>query len=141
MAGGVFVDTSFLLALLWPRDPEHGRAAAWRAHVLRHRPPLVTTEAVLWELLNALSAPATRGAAYHAYTQVHSDPQFDVVDFDGRLSRAALDLYAARADKGWGVTDCLSFVVMRDRGVSDALTKDRHFEQAGYAALLLRDPP
>jgi predicted nucleic acid-binding protein len=141
LAGGVFVDTSFLLALLWPRDPEHRRAAAWRTHVLRHRPRLVTTEAVLWELLNALAAPATRGPAYDAYTRMHGDPQFEVVGSDARLSRSALDLYAARADKGWGVTDCLSFVVMRERSLSDALTKDRHFEQAGFAALLLRDPP
>ena len=49
----------------------------------------------------------------------------------------ALALYRDRADKTWGMTDCISFVVMRDHNLSDALTADRHFAQAGFAPLML----
>ncbi|MFM6264927.1 MAG: PIN domain-containing protein, partial [Dolichospermum sp.] len=41
-----------------------------------------------------------------------------------------------REDKEWGLVDCISFIVMQDRGISDALTTDIHFQQAGFRALL-----
>lgn len=40
-------------------------------------------------------------------------------------------------DKEWGMTDCISFVVMQDMGIIDALTTDDHFRQAGFRALLI----
>lgn len=52
------------------------------------------------------------------------------------LLEEGISLYAARPDKDWSVTDCISFVVMRDEGMTHALTGDRHFEQAGFKALL-----
>lgn len=68
-----------------------------------------------------------------------SDPSLEVVTVDCALVDRALELHAARPDKRWGLTDCISFVVMTDRGVTDALTADRDFRQAGFRALLL-DP-
>jgi hypothetical protein len=47
-----------------------------------------------------------------------------------------LDLFAGRSDKNWSLTDCISFVVMQDEGLTEALTGDSHFEQAGFKALL-----
>lgn len=55
---------------------------------------------------------------------------------DQILFDAGLELYASRSDKEWSLTDCISFVVMRERGITDALTGDHHFEQAGFVALL-----
>jgi predicted nucleic acid-binding protein len=49
------------------------------------------------------------------------------------------EYYRARADKAWSLTDCISFVVMSEHGLSEALTADVHFEQASFRALL-RDP-
>jgi predicted nucleic acid-binding protein len=46
------------------------------------------------------------------------------------------DLYNNRPDKAWSLTDCISFVVMQEHGISEALTGDHHFEQAGFVALL-----
>jgi len=51
-------------------------------------------------------------------------------------SHGGLELYARRPDKSWSLTDCISFVVMTDRGLTEALTGDHHFEQAGFRALL-----
>ncbi len=56
-----------------------------------------------------------------------------------RLYRRGLDLYAQRADKGWSLTDCISFVVMAEEGLREALTGDRHFAQAGYVPLFAAD--
>lgn len=52
------------------------------------------------------------------------------------LYRSAFDLFSARTDKEWGLVDCVSFVVMRNRGMTQALTADEHFSQVGYQALL-----
>ena len=53
-----------------------------------------------------------------------------------RLFTRGLALYKERTDKEWSLTDCISFVIMRDLKLSAALTADRHFEQAGFMALL-----
>ena len=45
-------------------------------------------------------------------------------------------MHKERSDKSWSLTDCISFVVMGEHGITDALTGDRHFEQAGFRALL-----
>jgi predicted nucleic acid-binding protein len=52
----------------------------------------------------------------------------------------ALELYRGRSDKDWGMTDCASFVVMAENGISDALTADQHFKQAGFRPLMLEEP-
>ena len=59
-----------------------------------------------------------------------------VLQFSRELLDRALDLYHQHADKGWTLTDCVSFVIMRERNVTEALTGDKHFEQAGFTALL-----
>jgi predicted nucleic acid-binding protein len=63
----------------------------------------------------------------------------EVVPVSRALYERAFALYRGRNDKDWGMTDCVSFVVMEDRGIRQALTADDHFRQAGYQALLLRD--
>jgi hypothetical protein len=55
---------------------------------------------------------------------------------DSQLLERAMQLMNERQDKDWSLTDCTSFIVMKDRGIHEALTADRHFEQAGFAALL-----
>jgi predicted nucleic acid-binding protein len=96
---------------------------------------------VLWEWLNYFSLPARRRRAYQGYLRLHSDRLTEVIDFEPSLGEAAVEMYGARADKEWGVIDCLSFVVMKQRALEAALTFDHHFEQAGFAALLLHPPP
>jgi predicted nucleic acid-binding protein len=60
-----------------------------------------------------------------------------VVGYDARVYQAGFGLFAARPDKAWSLTDCISFAVMRERGLSEALTGDHHFEQAGFRALFV----
>lgn len=134
-----FVDTSFVLALFNRADAHHERASRWLA-CLRGNAELWVTEAVLTEVCNALAASNRRAAVSFA-EQAYQTAGMQVVSVDPILFQRALELYRDRPDKAWGLTDCVSFVVMADRSLVEALTADRHFEQAGFVALLLRDPP
>jgi uncharacterized protein len=100
----------------------------------------VTTEAVLWEWLNALADYTTRNIAVEGCRRVHADSRVELVAFDPELRGAAVDLYRRRVDKDWSLTDCLSFVVMEKRHLTEALTTDRHFGQAGFKAMMLCQP-
>jgi predicted nucleic acid-binding protein len=135
-----FADTSFWIGLSSKRDQHHDRAVAWYEFVTRTSSSILTTEAVLLEWLNALSGVKTRAIAAESYARVHADPRIEVTPFHEDLMGSAIELYRARPDKNWSVTDCLSFVVMERRGVTRALTTDRDFEQAGLEALMLVPP-
>ncbi len=132
-----FADTAFWIAISSRRDQYHSQAVAWHQPVVRTANRIVTTEAVLWEWLNALSDAGTRTIAAEGYTRVHADRRIVVVPFEAELSDAAIWLYRNRADKNWSLTDCLSFVVMERHALTEALMTDRHFEQAGFKANML----
>jgi hypothetical protein len=105
------------------------------------RRPMVTTLWVLMETADALSAPAVRLRTHRFLESVRSDPNTTVIaDVEPWLTRG-LDLYGRRPDKDWSLTDCISFEVMADRGIIEALTGDHHFTQAGFQALLLPRHP
>jgi predicted nucleic acid-binding protein len=129
----IFADSFFFIALLTPSDQHH--AAAVEA-ASRLAAPLVTTEPVLIELADALSAPTHRSRVAAFCAGLVDDPGIRIVPLDSALFGRALDLYSRRADKEWSLTDCLSFVVMSDRGITEAMTGDHHFVQAGFVALL-----
>ena len=136
-----FADTSFWIALFSKLDRYHGRAVSWRRHLSDEKAHILTTEAVLWEWMNALAASGSRRTSAEGYRRCHRDPQIEVLPFtDDAISRG-VQLYEERSDKDWSLTDCLSFVEMSHRQISLALTADRHFQQAGFDAVLLNDPP
>jgi predicted nucleic acid-binding protein len=133
-----FLDTSFFLALALSDDALHQVALRWQEHVTGE---LVTTEFVLLEVADDLSLPHLRQFAAAIFALVHSDQQFTVIPINRDDFKKGYDLFVNRPDKEWGLTDCISFHVMLDRGITDALTHDHHFEQAGFRALLRGDPP
>jgi len=129
----LFLDTFWVQALLNRNDHSHTRALSLLARV--GRAEIWTTEAVLVEIGNALSA-VVRAEAAAFIARCYTTPLIHVVSVSPTLFERALALYTARADKEWGLTDCISFVVMGDENVRDALTADRHFVQAGFNVLL-----
>jgi predicted nucleic acid-binding protein len=137
----ILLDTAFCVAVLRQRDQSHDRSLRWQHYLDDHEIRLVVTEAVLWELLDSCADPTLRTQAMRSYRLLHHDKQVEVVPFKPSQMQAAFALYESRPDKGWGLTDCLSFVVMQQRGLTDALTTDHDFVQAGFRALLLQDPP
>jgi uncharacterized protein len=128
----VFADTYGLIPWLNPRDNAHAIVTAYLNGFTGN---FVTTEWVLMELADALSVPGARGAAVSFLKAVRGDPQFQVVDYEAAVYQAGFDLFAARTDKAWSLTDCISFAVMAERGLTDAFTADHHFEQAGFRAV------
>jgi len=128
----VFADTFALIAWLNPRDDAHAVVAAYLNGFSGR---LVTTEWVLMELADALSAPQARSTVVAFLQAVRADQLFDVVGYVPAVYQAGFDLFATRSDKAWSLTDCISFGVMTERRLSDALTADRHFEQAGFRAV------
>jgi len=129
----IFIDTSYFLALVNKRDKYHQAAKAAAVRVV---PPFITSDAVLLELGNALARPPHRRLAIRALQQIWADPQIEIVILDRELLAETITFYQARPDKAWGLTDCVSFVIMQQRGLHEALTADRHFEQAGFKRLL-----
>lgn len=133
----IFVDTSYLLALLNRRDELHARAQAWAAVVSES---LLVTEYVLWEMTNGLSMPVDRPKAHMAIEAIRGHADWELIPASPDLWEAGLQLHRERQDKEWSLTDCISFCVMSGRGIQSALTFDHHFQQAGFTALLQRDP-
>jgi len=129
----VFADTSFYIALLHPRDSLHTRAIAVIQRLARR---IVTTEIVLLEVANYFRKASVRGSFVQLISEIQSDPETDVIPCSSDLFMRGVRLFANRLDKDWSLTDCVSFIVMTDRKLTEALTADRHFEQAGFLALL-----
>jgi len=101
---------------------------------------MTTTTAVIQETANALARPAWRAHAIRLISHLRKRDDVEIVHVDPALFDRGWDLYCIRADKSWGLVDCISFAAMEQRGLAIALTTDRHFEQAGYRALLLEAP-
>jgi predicted nucleic acid-binding protein len=130
----VFADASYYVALLSPRDQHHQDALRISSTLRR---PIVVTEFVLIELTNALASIESRGRAVALWPHLRNDPLVTIVPASAELVTQGLDLYARRPDKEWSLTDCISFVVMEGRELTDVLTADHHFKQAGFSALLV----
>lgn len=132
----VFLDTSFAIALSSITDQNHLRAVKLANQIETSRNRLVTNQAILLEIGNALSKQRYRAAATQLLESLETDPSVEVVLLTNSLYRLAFNLFKQREDKEWGLVDCISFIVMQDRGITDALTADTHFQQAGFRALL-----
>ncbi|HPD16494.1 MAG TPA: PIN domain-containing protein [Planctomycetota bacterium] len=135
MSQAIFADAYYLLALLNPRDQDHKVAVELGRSLAG---VLVTTEAVLLEVGDGLAAPQDRRTTAAYIKRLWADPRVVVVPTDHELLQRAVALYETRQDKDWGLTDCVSFVVMQDTGIREALTGDAHFEQAGFRILFPR---
>lgn len=132
----LFLDAAFAIALAAKDDRHHQQALGLADGIQRECQRLVTTRAVALEIGNALAKMRYRPASVALLNSLDLDPNIDVVPCSEDLYQRALTLYRARPDKEWGITDCLSFVVMEDRGIREALTTDEHFAQAGFVVLL-----
>ena len=130
----LFLDTVFIQALLNKNYQYHTQAKALLPRV-KNAVEVWVTEAILIEVGNALSA-VNRTASVQFINQCYQTENIKVVSVDSSLLMRALELYHSRQDKNWGLTDCISFVVMKNQGLLYAVTADIHFVQAGFVALL-----
>jgi len=131
-----FVDTVFYVAFVSRRDALHTAAIA-TSNKIRGR--LLTTEYVLLEVGNWFCEASCKLLFLSLLGDLRRDPRTTILPASQDLFDAGVSLYSQRRDKNWSLTDCISFAVMQQHGLTDALTADRHFEQAGFS-LLLKSP-
>ena len=132
----VFADTFYYLAMLNSRDAAHQWSRAFSATT---GVATVTTSWVLTEVGDAMTGLRRRSAFLFMLADLRRNPLCTIVRPSQKLFDQGLDLYSPRLDKDWSLTDCISFVVMEEHGLHEALTGDRHFEQAGYRALFAKE--
>ena len=133
----IFADTGYFIAQANPSDRLHQRARAWTSFL---REPMLTTEFVLIEVADAFSLPRDRDRLYALLAALRRSDNCEILPASPQLFDAGLQLHAARPDKEWSLTDCISFSVMRQRNLTLSLAYDHHFEQAGFEPLLRREP-
>lgn len=129
-----FVDTLFVVGFTNERDPYHDKAI--ELAIEYNGKPLVVTDAILLEIGNTLSGRFRRQAIETIESFLESS-EVEVIRLDETLFEKAFELYKTRSDKTWGLVDCISFIAMKENNITDALTCDRHFTQAGFRALML----
>lgn len=133
MAEQVFVDTAYVIALVNERDQYHDRAQELADFF--EGQSLLITDAVLLEIGNALSRGFKKQAIDIINYFIESD-EVEVVRHTSQIFDKAFALYKKYDDKEWSLVDCISFVVMREKGIKQALTFDSHFRQAGFALIM-----
>lgn len=129
----LFADSFYFLALLNPKDKAHEKA---RRYAARPTLQIVTTAWVLTEVADALSAPINRKRFLALYDALQDAPMANVLPATANIYERGISLYRKRPDKFWTLSDCISFLVMQEQTIKEALTGDKHFEQAGFIALL-----
>jgi predicted nucleic acid-binding protein len=134
-----FLDAAYVIALASPGDAFHAKAEQLAPRMERDGTRIITTRAVLLEVGNALAKQRYRADAVVLLEALSDDPDVDIVSLTDDLFARAFQLFRSRPDKEWGLIDCVSFTVMRDRSLTAALTPDNHFVQAGFR-VLLREP-
>ncbi len=127
----VFADTFYWIALALPADAYYARARQWI------RGQIATTDEVLGEYVNYFS----RARAYlrrriaASLGAILEDPDVRVIEQSRSTFLSGVELFTARPDKGYSLTDCISMQTMRREGLTEALTNDHHFDQEGFRAL------
>jgi len=91
---------------------------------------------VLTELADGLASSRHRKMFVETRQELLADADAKIIPFEKQLYADGIKLFHDRQDKEWSLTDCISFIVMQRESLTDALTGDHHFEQAGFVALL-----
>jgi len=136
MARELFVDTSGFFALLAQRDPKHAAARKVLRRAKAEKRRLVTTDYVLDETATLLKARGEGRLAEPLFERVFASSACRVEWTDEPRFALVRAFFLKHSDQAWSFTDCLSFGVMKQLRLHDALTTDVHFEQAGFLALL-----
>jgi predicted nucleic acid-binding protein len=131
----IFADTFYWTALTSPDDTFYLKALEFSRLLVPDR--IITSDDVLVEYLAffAKAGPSVRAQACCLAARLLQDPRVVVVPQSHELFLEGLDLYRARPDKGYSLTDCISMLIMRRQGITEILTHDRHFEQEGFRPL------
>lgn len=132
----IFADAGYWIALFHPRDQLPHKALAVSQSLQNLR--IITSQAVLTEFLNHFASfgPSFRQKAVDVVRSLEQCAEVEIIPQTSQQWELALDLYSQRLDKDWGLTDCISFLIMQQHNLTEVLAHDEHFQQAGFVALL-----
>ena len=135
---GLFVDTSGWGNILDRSQPYHQLATNLYRLARQNAQRIVTSNYILTELVALLTSPLqlSRPSIVAFIQSLKQSPYIQIVHIDPELDGLALQLLSDRIDKSWSLVDCSSFVLMERLKITESLTNDRHFEQAGFIRLL-----
>jgi uncharacterized protein len=133
----VLLDTSFIVALENKDDPHHARAKLLDGELLAENAVLLFHWGILLEIADGYARISRRAKGQELLAKFEKEEGYRLCPITKLLFQEAVALYRARSDKEWGLTDCISFQLMKQEGILEALTADVHFRQAGFTALLL----
>ncbi len=128
----VFADAFFYVAFINQLDEHHDEVMEWARNF---DGDIVTTQWVLTEVADAFAESHIRRQMRAGFDSLAEDPATRVIEVSPEYFARGMKLYDERPDKAWSLTDCISLVVMADEGLTEALTRDHHFEQAGFTAV------
>jgi len=131
----VFLDTSYVIALELSGDQHHQAALKHWPSVTKSLPLLVTTSYVFAELVTFFNSRGHHAKAVEIGARLLSSPSVRLVHVGEDLFQAGWQHLQQYRDKNYSLTDCISFLVMKEFGITTALTFDKHFAQAGFKRL------
>jgi predicted nucleic acid-binding protein len=132
----VFVDTAAWIALINVDDDFHEQAGQVKTQLKKEKKSLVTSDFILLEVADGLSFPSIRTRTIRFINRLKEAQGLLIIPISQTLFNQGWTLYSKRLDKEWGLTDCISFVIMQQQEIKMAFTSDKHFEQAGFTRLL-----
>lgn len=134
----LFVDTSGWGNLIDVSQPFHSLAVTLYRLARQPNPKIITTNYIITELVALLTSPLRlkRTQIITFIQSLKTSPYLEILHIDSETDSQAWELLVNREDKQWSLVDCSSFIVMKQRSITDSLTSDHHFEQAGFTRLL-----
>ena len=133
-----FIDTSGWASAFDAQQPNHQAAIAAFKQMRQSNLKIITSNYVIAELVSLLHSPLRipRSQIFTTIDSTKTYSHLEIIHIDSAIDAAAWNLCKARPDKPWSLVDCTSFVIMQQLNIQQALTTDRHFEQAGFIRLL-----
>ena len=131
----LFLDANFVIALEVSDDQHYHEATIHWKNLIETPFSLVTTSYVFDEVVTYLNSRRQHDKAVSVGRNLLNAANIEVVQVDESLFYEAWSYFEQHADKTYSLTDCVSFVLMKRLGITEALTFDKHFVQAGFTQL------
>lgn len=128
----LFVDAGYIIALEAIDDQHHHAALLQWRDILKSPPPLVTTTYVLDEIVTFFRSRGQHAKSVEVGNRLIRSASIELVHVNQELFFDGCEWFQRHPDKSYSLTDCISFVVMNQRGIDTALAFDKHFVQAGF---------
>lgn len=132
---GVFIDTGFVIALESVTDQNHEKASQLWNELLKNLPEMVTTTYVIDEIVTFFNSRNRHAKAVEIGNRLMSSQSVQLIHVDKGLFDKGWQYFQQHDDKTYSMTDCISFIVMKEQGIEAALSFDKHFTQAGFEVL------